>query len=393
MKNNILITLLFLSFNLFGQKPEVLQYFDTSAMKTSVLYQELPIFTLADFQTNNNNLFGYYQVYKGLQQSDFENRMPSLAVLKNKVSQVKNAGILPLSILLVDYETIKDEALKNGTVYQDELGFMHNTSTESSIYNQNSIFVSSALAIKHKGLEVNFILEKSAVYNLSDNEIASIKINFNDGLGFKNIVFDKIIPVIYKGAGEKHLDFEIILENGKIEKNTAILEVLYSNADRKSKFDADVITFTSSITPDLAVYGEEISYPGVGEYQIFYSTGAENELNKPLFIIDGFDPEDGRAIEGYTDIETGEYHMGIYDLLNYENESGETLNLGDMIREEGFDIIILNFPEYIRDEDDALVDGGSDFIERNAMLLVELINTINAEKVIVSASSAPLKLD
>jgi len=42
--------------------------------------------------------------------------------------------------------------------------------------------------------------------------------------------------------------------------------------------------------------------------------------------------------------------------------------------------VILNFPVYTRAADGEIVDGGSDFIERNAMLLVELIGIINGLK-------------
>ena len=67
-------------------------------------------------------------------------------------------------------------------------------------------------------------------------------------------------------------------------------------------------------------------------------------------------------------------------MLNF-NDGSTTSNLGDIVRAEGFDIVILNFPTYTRTQDAAVIDGGADFIERNAMLLVDLINTINSDKV------------
>lgn len=126
-------------------------------------------------------------------------------------------------------------------------------------------------------------------------------------------------------------------------------------------------TFTSSITPDLSAYGESVNYPGQGEYQIFLDTN-DGILDKPIILVDGFDPGDGRTI------------TGIYDLLGYSTASG-TQNLGDYVRSQGFDVVILNFPVYTRTADNTEIDGGADFIERNAMLLVDVINTINANKV------------
>src|SRR5690606_17913121 len=116
---------------------------------------------------------------------------------------------------------------------------------------------------------------------------------------------------------------------------------------------------------DLLAYCESVSYPGTEEYVIYLS--ADGILDKPIFLVVGFDPCDGRDI------------TGIYDLLGF-TEGGNSSNLGDLVRDEGFDIVILNFPIYTRAQDAAIIDGGVDFIERNAMLLVDLINIINAEK-------------
>ncbi|MAB49925.1 MAG: hypothetical protein CMC05_14980 [Flavobacteriaceae bacterium] len=124
-------------------------------------------------------------------------------------------------------------------------------------------------------------------------------------------------------------------------------------------------SFSSSITPDLSAYGEATNYPGEGEYQMFLSS--DNVLDKPIIVVDGFDPGDSRDI------------AGLYSLLDFTGSSGSQ-NLADLVRVEGFDVIILNFPVYVRAADGATIDGGTDFIERNAMLLVELLDIINTAK-------------
>lgn len=125
------------------------------------------------------------------------------------------------------------------------------------------------------------------------------------------------------------------------------------------------ISITSGITPDLSAYGETTNYPGEGEYQIFLSP--DNILDKPIFVVDGFDPGDSRDI------------TGLYNSLDFTGTVGSQ-NLADLVRDEGFDVVILNFPTYTRTADNATVDGGADFMERNAMILVELIETINVDK-------------
>ena len=127
----------------------------------------------------------------------------------------------------------------------------------------------------------------------------------------------------------------------------------------------------SAITPINSTltyqgFGENIAHVGTGEYKIYYDN-IDGVLDKPIFFVDGFDPGDDRTIPL------------TYDLLNFGN-SGE--NLGDIVRDLGFDLIVLNFPTYTSSSDGTTnIDGGADFIQRNAYILVELLNTINAIKV------------
>ena len=108
-------------------------------------------------------------------------------------------------------------------------------------------------------------------------------------------------------------------------------------------------------------YEEVQAYFGEGEYEIFLDN-VDGVLDKPIIILDGFDPGDGRDI------------AGLYNSLSFDGD-----NLADILRDEGFDIIILNAPQYSTGGKD--IDGGADYIQRNAFVLIEMINFLNAQKV------------
>lgn len=108
-------------------------------------------------------------------------------------------------------------------------------------------------------------------------------------------------------------------------------------------------------------YDEGQAYFGEGEYEIFPDF-IDGVLDKPIIVLDGFDPGDSRDIGG------------LYNILSFDGE-----NLADILRDEGFDIVILNAPQYTTDGKD--IDGGADYIQRNAMVLVELIELLNDQKV------------
>ena len=107
-------------------------------------------------------------------------------------------------------------------------------------------------------------------------------------------------------------------------------------------------------------YDEDEAFFGQGEYEIFLDL-IDGVLDRPIIVLDGFDPGDSRDI------------TGLYNRLEFGGE-----NLADLVREEGYDIVILNAPVY--DTGGTQIDGGADFIQRNAFVLVELIEFLNAQK-------------
>lgn len=123
------------------------------------------------------------------------------------------------------------------------------------------------------------------------------------------------------------------------------------------------INITSDLTADLMGYDGATEFPGQAEYFVFTST--DNIIDKPIFLIDGFDPGDTRNIDA------------LYTSLDNDGNPNFT-NLGDELRAEGFDVVVVNFPTYTNNGVE--IDGGADFIERNALTLVKIIETINTEK-------------
>ena len=124
-------------------------------------------------------------------------------------------------------------------------------------------------------------------------------------------------------------------------------------------FYANSQTITATI--GYQGYDETQAYFGEGEYEIFLDN-IDGVLDHPIIILDGFDPGDSRDISA------------LYASLDFGDS-----NLADILRDEGFDMVALNFPQYTTDGN--AIDGGADYIQRNAMVLIELINLINAQKV------------
>lgn len=151
---------------------------------------------------------------------------------------------------------------------------------------------------------------------------------------------------------------------------TFLLSIAMATLHAQSTFlpspDDSPIANRSVVTQIVATnsyqgYDETQAYFGEGEYEIF-ADNIDGVLDKPIIVLDGFDPGDGRDI------------TALYNSLGFGGD-----NLADILRDEGYDIVILNAPQYSTGGKD--IDGGSDYIQRNAMVLIELINFLNDEKV------------
>ncbi len=140
--------------------------------------------------------------------------------------------------------------------------------------------------------------------------------------------------------------------------------------------DEPVSTSATATLPALTFQGYDETTPteGSGRIKRYYrltdmtGTGCDLRIRKPIIILDGFDPRN----------EQRKTSDDIYDLLYY-NDSANHLGAELRLPPYNFDIIILNFPDYYPPGSTTLRDGGADYMERNGLVLVRLIQNINQE--------------
>jgi hypothetical protein len=140
---------------------------------------------------------------------------------------------------------------------------------------------------------------------------------------------------------------------------------------------------------------ETVAIQGEIEVRIYYhkmngtTVNLQRTLLKPIIIIDGFDPKDTRKFEDcdcqndadcaekYTvdNVFKTDNHRSLVDLMGYKDQAEVQQNLIVKLRDIGFDVIIVNQPNYVRNG--VKIDGGADFVERNAMNLASLLKKLN----------------
>ncbi|MBP6557158.1 MAG: T9SS type A sorting domain-containing protein, partial [Flavobacterium sp.] len=309
----------------------------------------------------------FWQVYHEIQRADFLQRLPKLEVLREaaKLGTVRHE--VPISILITDFEKIKPSATENGDVFLNANQQFQIKSNVENVFEQHTVNLISPLVPKAKNSKVTFILKDEFIFNTTDRRIQSIAFKTTEADNWTTIQRNQPFTIHFNNAGKQTINCSIQFSNGEITYQSFAIQiestVVTTARNSQNNFSPNAITTVTATIPYQG-YGETASYLGQGEYEIFPDT-VDGILDNPVFLVDGFDPGDSRNIAAF------------YTSLNY----GTGQNLADYLRTLGFDIVLVNFPNYTRPNSTTVVDGGVDFIQRNAFVLVEVINQINAQKV------------
>jgi hypothetical protein len=210
----------------------------------------------------------------------------------------------------------------------------------------------------------------------------------------------QVFSTSYSSSGEKHLKFILTYEDNSTKITYATLDVsVPSTVHKKSISDPLVVDGTIDADDRLEYqgYGETSRLRGRLDYRIYYDTQNEDTvLDKPLIILDGYDPGDERKIDE-DDFPVGtpkEEIKTIFDIMSYIDpniDEKKPISLVDKYRDLGFDVIVVNNPVYDNGatqtiklpigefEIPILTDGGTDYIQRNAYTFISLLRRFKAQ--------------
>lgn len=361
------LLLLFLLISVFGFGQDLSYDLLQNKSQTQILYNRVYQLSKAtSLKTENTSVSYFRQVFSEISRSDFQHRLPESSYLKQQADWGITQGIIPVSLLVADFENIPVVAFDAGKVSKNQNGkFVMNASADE-VFENYQIGLMGALLGRTDSKNPVLVLKSNLIYNLSDRPLESVEV-FNQNT-WQTIEADVPFQLSFNQTGNQKLKYRINYADGESVTQSFALEVRdikrASSAKTNDAFSTDEIHTITSTIP-FKGYDESQAFNGQGEYEVYLDT-VDGVLDRPVILVDGFDPGDSRGIDS------------LYHMLDYGNSNE---NLADLIRAEGYDVILLNFPVYSRSEDSTVVDGGVDYIQRNAMILVELINQLNQQKV------------
>ncbi len=268
---------------------------------------------------------------------------------KNVKYYIDNEEFIPISVIDISYDVIRKDAFDENLLNVSNQKIKETLNGKKSPYMIKNLYAASTLKSKiYQGKSVNFLLDNDFYFSNKNEKNIQYCIDFDDGLGFRNIDFGKTLNVSYFSTGIK----TIKLVKTKKNKLKGTTKDEQSIAIFSTSVEALTIpSFTFEIPLNIAI-PSTYPYGGVdvkGTAYVYTSDGSQN-IRNPIIVCEGFDPLNER---GWNEL---------YNILNGQN-------LIECLKSNGYDFIILNFTE------------GATYIERNAYLLKGLIENINARKI------------
>jgi len=373
-----------------------LQNIDKSPITSNILLDRvISVSSIVEFnqgvRQDTTSFSHFKQVWYELNRASYIQNIPTIEVFNDELLN-KNYPENTIPIGIINTEFHYGDA---GTAQNPNLQFNANTETFSNIAGKTP-----------------FIKKQTTIISPLKKEVTGNTIQFKTDAFFKLHKFGKTIKTLqlqtngatftlinnynftntnatttYTTEGIKNLKFIATFSDntsktsyGKFYLNLPTTHLARANSSALIDIYADNDLYFKG-------YDENKAYQGKSEYRIYYND-ATNTLDKPIIIVDGFDPSDTRKIEKNDKGHNNE-EKSILGLMSYDpDNNSETDNDTDLIDELnglGYDVIIVNHPKYtvsdgINGNRTKEINGGGDYIQRNAYVLISLIRELKRQQ-------------
>jgi Secretion system C-terminal sorting domain len=371
----------------------------------------------ADHPHNTANLRFFKQALFELHKASNYKKLVSTEQLEKRITSYdKEMNVVPIGVINTPFQSLNynpENPNESGLILKD--GLFAQVSIKEPFLNGYALVVSPLKNVM-QGEKIIYKFSENLIFNNGDTKIKSLIADFGDGKKQKIIeneiiITKEIIIENFKNNGDKILHFTVELSNNFIFNTNATIYTVYGNTTNNrlisqpiacsSNIDGLIENFKIDYVQATDAYqglNESVALKGQIEPRVFYHTNNGNTqktLLKPIIIVDGFDPGDGRRIDDCDCVrdpvcqeavakkdKAGVYnpdnHTSFVESMEYLDQANNKINLITELRGIGYDVILVNQPTYTT-VDGVTVDGGADFIERNAKAFIELVIEVNTK--------------
>lgn len=307
---------------------------DPAVLKTGVLYDRvLPLSGIERFDGRagapaaSDRL--WLQLYDELRRASADpSARPEAATLHADAGARHDA--VPIALVFDRYERLRPEAIARGeaSIRDGRL-----TASRGEAFETHLAFAAAALRPRLWRADASFVLDSRDFFSNAGTPLTGLEVDLDDGRGFRAARFDTPLVTRYATTGAKTLRVRARAGDQTLEASAAVVVRALANP---------LPTDTLHVTGTIPYLGGVAS----GDAYVDLAPG-HTELVNPAVVVEGFDLDNTMNWDE------------LYTLLDQEN-------LLENLRADGYDAVVLNFTD------------ATDYIERNSMLLVELLTELRA---------------
>lgn len=249
-------------------------------------------------ESDTSSYWHFIQAYSELQDAAYNTILP-LSI--DSLFALNSSPEIFMGLLNFDYGFIDINAYLNGKLYQNNGLWYENTSIQYPIFNSNQTIIISPLKEVLEGTD--FVFDISPLYYFSNrsSEIDSLYIDFDDGMGYRNVTFQNREYVTYTSEGIKIFSYKVFFSNGEELVTHSFVRVRDFKEQRIEEIlrslPCNPVWSSYRVTAQIPYqgYNESEKFYGKADVYTVYANGSQ--IHKPFIIVDGFDPEDVRGVE------------------------------------------------------------------------------------------------
>jgi len=284
---------------------------------------------------------------------------------KTQIYNTQDGQITPITILNLYFDQVTEDALTAQTMLLVE-GKFYDASLETSPYETHRVFAAIPFAERLNSRNPVFNFDIEHYINNTGEIIQNILVDFGDGNGYVEVNFNESYTIHYNEEGHtRDIFIKLITDTNEELVSHSVIQ----------------LPFTSGYTAPNAIWhiradipygtGDYYTTHGFGKAYIKYSNPNDPVLRKPIIIVEGLDFGDFNTADVNSTLpQLGDF--GWPQMYNLDPNRWPQMQqmpvLLDQLTAEGFDIILLDFW------------NGADYIQRNAFVLLKLIQQINSAK-------------
>ncbi|MDQ3072995.1 MAG: hypothetical protein M3Q97_07020, partial [Bacteroidota bacterium] len=261
--------------------------------------------------------------------------LPSPDELDSLIELNTSVGHIPLLIMAMHYNEIKPNAFTDSLLMMHGVQIVDVSGRPESPYSNEVLFIATPAINRSKDSTITFKLDANCIFTNITEPIQQIWVDFGNGSGYIPMSLGQTAQVTYSGGAMRTIKV-------KVEYGSGILRC-------HSLFEPQLLYYsTAHNTFDLTSLNNQHSGVTVS---IAYSCDNTLELDRPLIVVEGFDPPSFGNTGTYSRYRTG---LG--------NE------LRGLLEGAGYDLVYIDFHD------------GADDLWRNAQAVKDVIRKVNEIK-------------